>query len=240
MTTAGGHDASRAAAHDEGHRLVPVIRELFPAGVTADASDFDERRPPPDVPLPPQVAASVAKRRAEFVAGRACARAALALAGCGATGEIAIGHLRAPIWPPGFAGSISHASGIAAAVAARTSHSLSLGLDLEAIVAPELAASLCGVVARGEELALVSRRTRGSTAAFTILFAAKEALFKCVAPLVGRYFDFLDAEVTSVEDDALAISLRSDLGSGYSAGRTVVVTFALLDGFVLAGARIPP
>ena len=221
------------------HSLAPLLRGLFAAPVSVRVLAFDESRPAAG-PLPPEVARSVPKRQAEFVAGRACAREALADAGCASGREVPIGPLRAPLWPAGFVGSITHAAGVAAAVVAPASLAESLGIDLEVIVSAEQAASLRASVARDDELARISAAAEGARVAFTTAFAAKEALFKCVAPLVGRYFDFLDAEIVSRTDDVLALRLRVDLGRGFGAGRVLPVRVALAEGRVIAGVALPP
>src|SRR5215469_16812348 len=73
------------------------------------------------LPLRPAEAAIVAraveKRRAEFATGRACAHAALDAWGA-PDAPLLPGPDRAPLWPDGFVGSISHARGACAAVAA--------------------------------------------------------------------------------------------------------------------------
>ncbi len=69
-------------------------------------------------------------RRAEFAAGRAAARRALAALGL-SPAAIPMAPDRSPVWPPDVAGSIPHADGIALAVVARTAAHAALGLDVE-------------------------------------------------------------------------------------------------------------
>lgn len=82
----------------------------------------------------PEEAAAIARavpaRRAEFQAGRQAARAALLKAGA-MPAAIPMRADRAPIWPTGFTGSISHSAGVAVAVAAASPPTRALGLDLE-------------------------------------------------------------------------------------------------------------
>src|SRR5438876_615194 len=65
------------------------------------------------------VAGASPVRRREFTAGRVCARDALQQLG-GPRCAILRDPSRAPIWPEGFVGSISHAAGYCVAAAART------------------------------------------------------------------------------------------------------------------------
>ena len=78
------------------------------------------------VPPPASIQRSVAKRQAEFLAGRLCARAALQQLDhldC----VPAIGEDRAPVWPARISGSITHSTGHAAAIVAHTAQWRGLG-----------------------------------------------------------------------------------------------------------------
>src|SRR5277367_2552834 len=72
------------------------------------------------ISLPRELDRAVRARRTEFLAGRACARSALRkLADGRADDAIPIGPDRAPVWPAGIVGAITHAHGFAAAAVAR-------------------------------------------------------------------------------------------------------------------------
>lgn len=77
------------------------------------------------------VANAVHSRRKEFALGRALARRALAAAGHARVG-IPAGPDRAPIWPTGIIGSITHCDHIAVAAVAPTQSGIqAIGIDLE-------------------------------------------------------------------------------------------------------------
>ncbi|MGB5546088.1 MAG: hypothetical protein WBM74_05910, partial [Polyangiales bacterium] len=67
----------------------------------------------------------------QFTAGRVCSRIALGRLGVAATTPIPRGEDRAPIWPAGFIGSISHTDSWCAAAVARSESVRSIGIDLE-------------------------------------------------------------------------------------------------------------
>ena len=139
------------------------------------------------------VAKAVPKRVAEFAAGRACARAALAEFGVRAV-TLPAAPDRQPLWPDGFIGSITHTAGFCAAAVARRSNILAIGLDTEIAGAPT--EDIWPVISRGEELAWIRSLPGGDRyAAITLLFAAKEAFYKCQYPLVGEWLDFHDLAV---------------------------------------------
>lgn len=134
-------------------------------------------------------------RRQEFRVGRAAARRAAAALGADWTGQpIRVDGDRAPVWPEGWLGTLSHGGGWAAAVVAReTAGWRGLGLDLEQRERCE--DKLWRLILRPEERAWVEAGTGEDTpvARATLIFAAKEALFKAVFPRSREWFGFLDA-----------------------------------------------
>jgi len=143
------------------------------------------------------VARAIEKRKWEFQAGRHCARRACAELGIP---EIAIlsGPDRAPLWPAGAVGSITHTGAgeraYAAAVVARSSDVRGLGVDAE--LAQPLPAELEARVLTARERAFVDSldaSERGLTA--MLHFSAKEAFYKCQYPLTQRFLGFQDVEV---------------------------------------------
>lgn len=142
----------------------------------------------------PAVARAVPKRRREFALGRACARAALAKLGHpGAiVGRQAAG---APVWPPGFAGAITHTRGLAAALVGRAGDFAGLGLDAE--WAGGVDAPLARRLFADSEIALLAGMDAAQRRiAATLLFSAREAYYKAFHPLTGESLGFRHVEVT--------------------------------------------
>jgi 4'-phosphopantetheinyl transferase EntD len=140
------------------------------------------------------VARAMSKRVQEFAAGRVCARAALVQLGYAAV-ALPMGDDRAPQWPAGATGSITHTDGFCAAVAATTARIRALGLDVEpaASVKPELWHRICGP----DELAIVqSQDARTAIETATLIFSAKEAFYKCQHTLTGQWLGFSDISIT--------------------------------------------
>jgi 4'-phosphopantetheinyl transferase EntD len=147
------------------------------------------------------VARAVAKRRDEFAAGRAAAREALALAGV-AAGALPKGPGGAVVWPAGAVGSISHAGGMVAAVAARRDAVAALGIDLE--VLSDRAEGVADAISDAGEAA----RARIWDWGLVRLFSAKEAAFKALYPAAGVLFGFDTLEVTLSERGFVARVMR--------------------------------
>jgi len=75
---------------------------------------------------------AVPKRMQEFIAGRLCARRALSEIGIEGF-PLLKGKGRAPIWPLGIVGSISHCQGYCGVAVAQKTDIESLGLDVECV-----------------------------------------------------------------------------------------------------------
>ena len=180
---------------------------------------------------------AAADRSEQFAAGRGCAAAALADLGTfvGPT-RIVRGPQGQPVWPHGFCGSITHSGWYVAAAAARLTDAGGIGIDAIEIVAPERAARVASVVARPAELRLLRRAGMDAATALTVAFSAKESLFKCLFPVVQRYFDFLDAEVVrvDVEEARLEFSVSPSL-VWRSPATAVEARFTIADRFVHTG-----
>jgi enterobactin synthetase component D len=130
------------------------------------------------------VVGAVERRRAEFSAGRRCARRALAEVGCPSQ-PILMGRRREPIWPRRFAGSITHDGRYAAALA-YPSPCNRVWLSIDLIDRPRLekyTEVLAMILHPGE-----TPSTSGLDSAR--LFSAKEVAIKILSPHVGAFVDF--------------------------------------------------
>jgi 4'-phosphopantetheinyl transferase EntD len=126
--------------------------------------------PPGHLPM-----GAIEARRREFAAGRAAAAQAMAMLGISA--DIPIGDDRAPVWPDGLSGSITHTRSIALAVLQRGGP---IGIDLE----PE------GAVTPDLFSEILLPEERADPALATAIFCAKEATFKAQYPLTRLMFGF--------------------------------------------------
>ncbi|MCU0902859.1 MAG: 4'-phosphopantetheinyl transferase superfamily protein [Tabrizicola sp.] len=207
-------------------RIEATIRTLFPDGValglcTLSAADprdlWPEERP--------AVAGAVPHRLAEFAAGRQAARAALAALGQSPV-ALPMEPDRAPLWPPGVSGSISHAAGLAVAVARQGAP---LGLDIEED-AP-LPADLWSVIIAEDERAALPPGDTGQL--IRRIFAAKEALFKAQSREGRAMFGF-DAVAVTLAERRFDAQFRHDAGA-YRSGERIQGGLARTEGLIFAG-----
>ncbi|AKJ11322.1 4'-phosphopantetheinyl transferase [Streptomyces incarnatus] len=138
---------------------------------------------------------AVEYRRREFVTTRGCARSAMAAlglppapVGSGAKGE--------PRWPAGVTGSMTHCDGYRAAAVSRSRDYHSVGIDAERH--EPLPAEVVEYVTVAEERAHLRElaRTHPHVHWATVLFSAKETVYKAWYPLARRWLGFRDARLT--------------------------------------------
>lgn len=173
---------------------------------------------------------SVAKRQAEYLAGRMCAREALRLLD-GRDYIPATHEDRSPIWPSGIHGSITHGQGWAAAVVARVGSGL--GLDQESLLSEERAERLAGEILTPAELERLDRSQQAL--AVTLTFSLKESLFKALYPITGQRFYFEHAELLHWSADGHArLRLLTDLSAQWHHGVELDGQFCLQGGHLLS------
>lgn len=187
------HSGPRGAAQVNeasvgGAKNSPLLRSLFPAGVSAAEMNHPGVA---ELLLPAEAAGlgrALPKRVGEFAAGRLCARHALAELGAGGA-ALGVAPDRTPQWPPGTTGSITHTEGFCGAVAARSRLFPVLGIDAEAVgrVTSELWPHIC---TPDERRWLAGMPVVEQAAAATLLFAAKEAFYKCQYGLTREWLEF--------------------------------------------------
>ena len=145
-----------AASAESVGRPAGLIAGLLPPAVASAESTGSPAAAAPGL-LPAEAEAvrtAGPRRRAEFAAGRSCARAALATLGV-AAGPILPGPAGQPLWPAGVTGSITHCAGYQACAVARAADVAAIGIDAEPD-AP-LPAGLIERIATAPELAWISR-----------------------------------------------------------------------------------
>lgn len=195
------------------------------------ADDFQRSAVPP----PASIQRSVAKRQAEFLAGRLCARAALQRLDhldC----VPAIGEDRAPVWPRHISGSITHSTGHAAAIVGHKAQWRGLGMDLENVLTLERAERLAGEILTANELQRMANLPRDQIALLvTLTFSIKESLFKALYPIVQKRFYFEHAEVLEWSQAGhVRVRLLTDLSDEWCHGKELEGQFALDEGQLLS------
>lgn len=177
---------------------------------------------------------AVLKRQAEFFAGRLCAKYALVY--WGIVGVVGRHMNRAPIWPAGMIGSISHSGNYAMAIAIPKVQADLVGIDCEKRIDDTRARELAKTVLTHSEYGLSARSGLSFSDFFVLSFSAKECLYKALHPKVARFFGFSAAELIGLcpESGVFHIRLTEDLAADWSKGRHFVGYFKFTESHVVS------
>lgn len=175
------------------------------------------------IDCPDDLAGATDKRQAEYLAGRAMAQLGQAVLGH-QPAQVARSENRVPIWPRGLTGSISHSSGRCVCLVLPDC-TLLVGVDTEALAASNQLRAIDRIVATAQDRALIAQAA-DKTGLATLLFSAKETLFKLLYPVVGRHFGFACAEICAMPDNGmLHLRLTRDLHPSLPAGAVFPVSY---------------
>ncbi|WP_432225818.1 enterobactin synthase subunit EntD [Enterobacter wuhouensis] len=179
-----------------------------------------------------QLSSAGRKRKADHLAGRIAAAHALpdhAVPGIGPSGE--------PLWPDGISGSITHSGTRAMAVV--TQHPALIGIDCETILPENEALEIKDSIIDAQEEAVLSRSGYPFALALTLVFSAKESLFKALFPKVKSYMGFDSARITMLDKEALMLTLTRPL-TGFDEGTAFTLHWLHDgDGVITLQSRFP-
>jgi 4'-phosphopantetheinyl transferase EntD len=178
---------------------------------------------------------AIAKRKAEYLAGRFAAQKALAELGPG--GGAGRNEDGSPRWPEPVVGSITHGAGRAWCAVARAQSLRGIGIDVERLMdgstKDELMARIC---CREERDLLAARLDQPEPSRVSLAFSAKESLYKCLYPSTQQFQDFDAAHVVEVAvagttsealSGALVLELTRDWSPEFHQGRRLQAVFAI-------------
>ncbi|MCP4445395.1 MAG: 4'-phosphopantetheinyl transferase superfamily protein [Myxococcales bacterium] len=136
---------------------------------------------------------AVDRRRAEFAAARVLARRAMGQLGVKPEPLLRYDD-RAPRWPEGIVGTITHTKGYCAVALASANTIRSVGIDAE--LADPLGTDIINRICGESELRWLDTQPsedRGRLA--KLIFSAKEAFYKCQYPITQTFLGFRDVEL---------------------------------------------
>jgi 4'-phosphopantetheinyl transferase EntD len=207
-----------------------MIERVLPDGVECAEHSG---RPLPAPVLPdeePGIANAVPARRAEYAAVRACARTALRRLGLD-DASVPAGPDRAPVWPAGIVGSMTHCDGYRAAAVARAEAWSGIGIDAE-VCAPLPPEVLDLVLNPGEQAMLADADP--ARCLDRVLFSAKESVYKVWYPVTRAWLGFEDVDVRLGDGAFVARLGPAGLGTHVLRGR-----WAVGEGLVVTAVALP-
>ncbi len=211
-----------------------MIERVLPDGVEA----AEHAGPPLPAPLFPAEESAVAKavptRRSEYAAVRACARIALRRLGVPVE-AVPTGPGRAPVWPQGIVGSMTHCEGYRAAAVASAEDWSGLGIDAEvwAPLPPEVVEM---VMSLSERSALGA--VDPAVCPDRVLFSAKESVYKVWYPMTSSWLGFEDVEVMLGDGTFVARIGPAGLGTDVLHGRWAVGEGLIVTAVALARSGV--
>jgi enterobactin synthetase component D / holo-[acyl-carrier protein] synthase len=226
---------------DNRAQLAAELAAVFPVSVIA----ADVSGPVSNAVLTPAELQSIThcaeKRLRDFAAGRACAHRALEELGI-AGFSLLSGAQREPLWPQSIVGSITHTNGYAAAVVARASEIRSVGVDCEIVdaVREDLWPSICTPteIERLKQLPAAQQQQQAA-----LIFAAKEAFYKCQFPLTRAWVGFEEVLIEPLAWPAATGTFRvvpqKTLPLDISTVSQLVCRFRFHPTRVIAGVTLP-
>jgi len=226
-----------AAPSLQGADAWALARPLLPGPVALSATDPGAPQPP----AWPEERAALARARPdrlrEFDAGRAAARRAMVDLGH-TPAPVLHGADRAPVWPAGLTGTITHCKTACLAAVARTGNVRALGLDLEddGPLEPELFATVCTPAER-DWIAPLPPARRGQLA--KLVFSAKEAAYKAQYPLSGALFDFQTLEITFADGPGRFTARFARAVPPFPSGHRLAGRFAVGGGLIATAVTVP-
>ncbi|OOE37205.1 hypothetical protein BZG04_05035 [Salinivibrio kushneri] len=189
------------------------------------------------IEMPEAIRRAVCKRQAEFLAGRYLAKKVQMSLGVMPI-EIAIGDSRAPVWPSAWTGSISHNDSLAiCAMTPQSNEHEGVGIDIESVIDVEKATEMEGVVFTEKERGRLPSDARDISWLMTLLFSAKESIFKALYPQVQCYFDFLDVTFLRMDAQWLYFELNTRLADALVPGIQGKVYYAKVGEKVMTFTR---
>ncbi len=153
------------------------------------------------------------KRKEEFLLGRLCASRAYNDCTKKTLYDLKNNSDRSPAWPSDVVGTISHNEFWVGAAVAKSSELLGVGMDFEVMGRTRL--ELARQIRTPEDIK--THPHFSDEELLTLIFSAKETLYKTLYPQVKKFFGFEDAAVSKIDLDnrMFAIHLIRELNLNF-------------------------
>jgi enterobactin synthetase component D len=187
-------------------RIQPFTHSHLPRGGAAAVTDLigDEDAAFWHGELPSQIQSAGQQRRREYTTGRLLLHALSERLGVSSSFPMATDSDGLPILPPGLVGSLSHTSKYAFALVLPAALG-NCGCDIETILSdtllhdtePEI------LTARDRQALKITAGALSPNLAATLVFSAKESIYKGVFPVLRSFLDYTAFELEFMDQDLL-------------------------------------
>ncbi|NOI80250.1 4'-phosphopantetheinyl transferase superfamily protein [Vibrio tubiashii] len=153
--------------------------------------------------LPLQLRQANHKRQAEFIAGRVAAH--YSMNAFDQDQNVEINPDRSPLFPKALKGSISHSQNlaIAATIPSEKIPDTHLGIDIQHWFSSDETDDVAGLVCKDVEIERLQDSHLSYQQKVTLLFSAKEALYKAIYPQVKEVLNFDVVELVDAKNHIL-------------------------------------
>lgn len=221
---------------DTGAAVLALARPLFGPAVAVAATDPRDRTHRPMAEESACLPRAAPKRLREFAAGRAAAHRAMRGLG-GPARPVRIGPDRAPVWPDGLIGSISHCDTACLAAVAATSDIRAMGLDVEEDT--DLDHDLIACVCTTTERAWLSSLPAAQAGRMAkLIFSAKECAYKCQYGPSRTLVGFDRFEITPDPQTGRFEATFTDDTPPFAAGTHLAGRFAIGGGLIVTAMTL--
>ena len=188
--------------------------------------------------LPERLKNAVPKRKAEYLLGRHCARQIL-LEHFGQTvqGSLESEEKSIPEWPEGYTGSISHTKSFVCAIVAPFRMHSQLGIDAESWIESGKTKTLQGRICNADELQLFDQMRKTVRSPLTLIFSAKESIYKLLYPTYKKFFGFEAATLVQFDQKQLLFRVDEKI---HPSQTLIAIRYQQLEWGVLTIASLPP
>ncbi|MBO9489815.1 4'-phosphopantetheinyl transferase superfamily protein [Endozoicomonas sp. G2_1] len=186
-----------------------------------------------NIQLPVNIHDAVIKRQSEFLAGRLTASIIFQQMG-ETSAQVMVGDHREPIWPHHLIGSLSHTDDTAVCSITERANQRFIGIDIENIIATHTAEKIGRQIINLQEKKLLLSLNFPYEILLTIVFSAKESLFKAIYPIVRHYLDFNTSMVSdfSISNNCITLKLNEYLLKRYDLNKFYCISWKVQFGKV--------
>ncbi|MEG1398540.1 MAG: 4'-phosphopantetheinyl transferase superfamily protein [Acinetobacter sp.] len=173
-----------------------------------DMNLFDEL----SILLPTQLQSYSTVRQSEFLAGRYAAKLALAAMPeklC--LEQVIIGGRKEPIFPKDLIGTLTHSDTMAMCAVTSSKALCFVGIDIEPIMTKMDFSGIEGKVYSARELQLLTAKGINKEIAATLIFSAKESIFKAFSKQIHHGIDFHRFELSELIYLGHSLSMKFDV-----------------------------
>jgi enterobactin synthetase component D len=186
-----------------------------------------------NIAFPTILNAAVDKRKSEYLAGRTLVSHGFAQLNIPPQ-IVPSGEKRNPIWPAGVQGSITHSREYCACILT-TLPDRFVGIDVEWLLSDNALRSVRHVAMSEHDITIFTSQSIFTEQHFaTLLFSAKETLYKALYPIVQSFFGFDAATIHACPtEDQILLRLTQTLHPTLQEGGVFTIQYQQLGGKIL-------